>query len=69
MISKEYSDGILSDLIKTLYVVPLEELEEIRGEWLNQVSKAGVSSEVIAFCNALTDAVIENKQEKARAEV
>lgn len=69
MITREHFNKVTLDLVEALYAIPVEEIEETRRDFLAQLNKKGVSSKVIEFCNAVTDAVIEYKQEKARATV
>lgn len=69
MITREFFNRVSLDLIEALYILPIEEIEETRRDWLAQLNRAGISPKVIEFCNKVTDVVIESKQEEERRDV
>lgn len=66
MITRESYERVTLDLIEALYVLPIEDIEEIRRDWMN---KSDLCPKAIDFCNAVTDAVIEYKREEERAAI
>lgn len=64
MITRESYERVTLDLIEALYVLPIEDIEEIRRVWMNE---SDLCPKAIDFCNAVTDAVIEYKREEERA--
>ena len=60
MIPREYFNRVTLELVEALYAIPIEEIEETRRDWLNELD---LCPKAIDFCNAVTDAVIEYKLE------
>lgn len=66
MISREYFNSVTLDIIEALYDNPVEEIEEIRQDWLTQLN---LCPKAIEFYNAVTDAVVEYKMQEERAAI
>lgn len=59
-------DEVLWDLIKELLKCELEELEQIRMDWMEELMHLGIRPAVIDLCSKLVDLVIETKTRKEK---
>lgn len=59
-------DEVLWNLIKELLKCELEELEQIRMDWMEELMHLGIGQAVIDLCSKLVDLVIETKTRKEK---
>lgn len=56
-------DKLYIEIIKELLKFNVEQLEEIKREWQEQIRVNGISEKIMNICMKLCDAVIRNKSE------
>ena len=56
-------DNVYKELIHELLKFNVEQLEEIKREWQEQIRVNGISEKIMNICMKLCDEVIRNKSE------
>lgn len=57
-------EKIISELIHELSLCTIDELHQIRSDWVAELQQKKISGRVVDICTTLTDLVIQKKEEK-----
>lgn len=53
---------LMLEIVRGLTELSIQELEELKIEWINKIREKGVSEHVLNLCSATVDLVIEEKE-------